>query len=385
MDFDKPKDRTGTLSYKWDCCEGALPMWVADMDFEAPRAVVEAITKRASHGIYGYSYVPDEFFEAVSGYFARRHSFAIPTEWMIYSSGIVAAISSAVRWLTRPNENVLIQAPVYNIFYNSIINNGRRVLSSDLVYRDGCYSIDFADLEAKLADPQTSLMILCNPHNPVGKIWSGEELAKIGELAHRYGVIVLSDEIHCDLTLPGLEYTPFASVNDTCADIAITAVAGSKTFNIAGLQSAVIAVKDPILRHRVWRGINTDEVGEPNAFAIQGCIAAFNQCDEWVDGLRAYLAENRRVAEEYIRENIPMLSPVSAEATYLLWVDVSSVCSDSVKLVCHLVKSAGLFVSDGAEYGECGRGFIRINLGTRRALVLEGMERLKKGIEAFFG
>ncbi len=383
MNFDKKKSRAGTLSYKWDCCDGALPMWVADMDLEAPPAVIRAITQRAEHGIYGYSYVPDEFFSAISAYFGRRHGFAIPTDWMIYSSGIVAAISSCVRWLTRPNENVLIQAPVYNIFYNSIINNGRRVLSSDLLYENGKYSIDFVDLERKLADPQTSLMILCNPHNPVGKIWSREELKRIGELAAKNGVLVISDEIHCDLTLPGRNYTPFASVNDTCAGIAITAIAGSKTFNIAGLQSACIAVKDPILRHRVWRGINTDEVGEPNAFAIQACIAAFTECDDWLDELREYLAENRRIAEEYIKENIPSLSVVSAEATYLMWVNAEKVCADSVRLTEHLLKKARIFVSEGAEYGESGRSFLRINLGTRRELVLEGLTRLKNGIDTF--
>lgn len=381
--FDKPTDRRDTLSYKWNVPDGVLPMWVADMDFEAPEAVVEAIVDRAKHGIYGYTYTPDAFFEAVSNYYGRRHGFAFPTEWMIYSSGIVAAISSIVRWLTRPNENVLIQAPVYNIFYNSIINNGRRVLSSDLLYNDGEYSIDFADLESKLKDPQTSLMILCNPHNPVGKIWSRDELASIGELAAKYGVIVLSDEIHCDLTLPGCEYTPFASVNEVCANIAITAIAGSKTFNIAGLQSAVIAVKDGILRHRVCRGINTDEVGEPNAFSMPANIAAFTRCDKWVDELREYIAENRRVATEYIQTNIEGLKVTPAEATYLLWVDISEVCSDSTIFAKFLYDEVGLYICDGLEYGECGRAFLRINLATRRQLVLEGMQRLEKGTKLF--
>ena len=381
--FDKPIDRRGSLSYKWNVGEDELPMWVADMDFEAPEAVVDAIVERAKHGVYGYSYTPDEFFESVSKYYVRRHGFAFDTEWMIYSSGIVAAISSVVRWLTRPNENVLIQAPVYNIFYNSIINNGRRVLSSDLVYKDGAYSIDFYDLENKLSDPQTSLMILCNPHNPVGKIWSADELKQIGELAAKYGVIVLSDEIHCDITLPGCEYTPFASVSEVCANIAITAIAGSKTFNIAGLQSAVIAVKDGILRHRVFRGINTDEVGEPNAFSIGANIAAFTRCDGWVDELRVYLAENRRIATEYIGANIKELKVTPAEATYLLWVDISDVCSDSVMFAKFLRQEAGLFVCDGAEYGECGRTFLRINLATRRELVIEGMKRLEKGVKLF--
>ena len=330
-DFDKLTDRSGTLSYKWDVKPEELPMWVADMDFEVAPPIKKAIVDRAEHGIFGYTMTPDELFDSISKYWKRRHGYAIPTEHMIYSNGVVAAISSIVRKLTTSAENVLIQAPVYNIFYNSILNNGRNVLSSDLVYDGSHYSIDFDDLEEKLSRPQTSLMILCNPHNPVGKIWTRDELAKIGDLCHKYGVIVLSDEIHCDITDPAIEgYTPFASVNDVCRRISVTAVAASKTFNIAGLQSACLFAEDPVLRHRVWRAVNTDEVGEPNAFSMVANIAAFTECDLWVDEMLRYVFENKRIACNFINANIKGMKASFSEATYLLWIDISGVAEDSV-------------------------------------------------------
>ncbi len=379
-EFDIITDRSGTYSYKWDVKAGELPMWVADMDFETAPAVKRAIVERASHGIFGYSATPCEFFEAVSGYFGRRHGFKIPTEWMVYSNGIVAAIGSAVRRLTHPDENVLIQAPVYNIFYNSIVNNGRRVLSSDLVYDGNGYSVDFADLEAKLALAQTSLMILCNPHNPVGRLWSREELMKIGALCKKHGVTVLSDEIHCDVVRRGREYVPFFSLEEY-RDISVCCISASKTFNLAGLQSAVAVIPNPHLRHRIWRGINTEELGEPNAFAMTAGIAAFTECDGWVDALVDYLFENRALAQDYIKEKIPSLRPIDGEATYLLWIDVSAVSEDSVAFTERLRELTGLYLSEGREYGEAGRSFVRMNLATQRERVLDGLERLRRGVE----
>lgn len=372
-------DRRGTLSYKWNVKDGELPMWVADMDFEVAPPIKKAITDRAAHGIFGYSETPDAFFEAISSYWERRHGYRIPKENMIYSNGVVAAISSIVRKLTTPAENVLIQAPVYNIFYNSILNNGRNVLSSDLVYDGSEYSIDFADLEEKLARPQTSLMILCNPHNPVGRIWTREELLKIGELCHKYGVTVLSDEIHCDITYPKDGYIPFASVNEICRRISVSAIAPSKTFNIAGLQSACVFADDPVIRHKVWRGLNTDEVGEPNAFSMSANIAAFTECDGWVDEMLDYVFENKRIACDFINSEIPGMKATYSRATYLLWVDISGVSDDSVDFCEKLRKATGLYLSDGAEYGECGRKFVRMNLATQRSRVIDGLQRLKEG------
>jgi cystathionine beta-lyase len=226
-------------------------------------------------------------------------------------------------------------------------------------------------------------MILCNPHNPVGRLWSREELAKIGELCHKYGVTVLSDEIHCDLTLPGKEYVPFASVNEICERISVGAVAPSKTFNIAGLQSACVFAKDPVLRHKVWRGINTDEVGEPNAFSMSANIAAFSECDAWVDEMREYVFENKRIACDYINSNIKGMKAAFSEATYLLWIDISGIAEDSVDFCEKLRRTTGLYLCDGAEYGEQGRSFVRMNLATQRSRVLDGLDRLKRGAEEY--
>ena len=377
-DFDKITDRKNTNSLKWDVAEGELPMWVADMDFETAPAVKEAIVKTAEHGIFGYSITTDAYFKAYADFFRERYGAPFTPDAMVYVSGIVAAISSIVRRITNPGENVLIQSPVYNVFYNCILNNGRRVLSSDLVYENGEYGIDFSDLEEKLKNPQTSLMILCNPHNPIGKIWDKKTLKRIAELCEKYDVTVVSDEIHSPLTPPGKKYIPFSSVSKTAEDISISCIAASKAFNIAGLQSSCLYIKNPTLRHKIFRGINNDEVGEPNIFAVSANIAALNEGREWLDELNAYIAENRRFAEKYIDDNIPSLHAVSSDASYLLWVDISGVSRDSVSFSENLRKKTGLFVNDGAEYGESGRTFIRINLGTQRSRVEDGLKRLEK-------
>ena len=380
LEFDKLTDRRGTLSSKWTVAEGELPMWIADMDFESPEPVRRAILKAAEHGIYGYSELPDSYFRAISGFYARRHGVQIDISDMVYSSGAVAAISSMVRRLSSEGDNVLIQAPVYNIFYNSIVNNGRVVLSSDLVYEGGEYHVDYADLEEKLSREKTSLMILCNPHNPVGKIWTREELARIAELCYKHGVKIISDEVHAEIVKPGCHYVPFFTASELAADISATIISGSKTFNIAGLQSGCVVARNKDMRYRVWRGINTDEVGEPNAFSVAANVAAFSECDGWVDSLVDYIFENRRIAYEYINEKIKVLDAVRAEATYLLWVDVSRVSVDSEKFCKRLRELTGLYISAGAAYGECGRGFVRINLATQRERVLDGLSRLERGV-----
>ena len=320
-DFDTVIDRSGTASLKWDVAPGELPMWVADMDFQAAPEIREALAKRVAHGVFGYSIVPEEWAQAYIGWWRRRHGFEIQPEWLTFCTGAIPAISSIVRKLTTPNENVVILTPVYNIFFNSIVNNGCRALECPLAYENGAYEIDFEDLERKLADPQTSLMILCNPHNPVGKLWDRDTLARVGELCERYGVTVISDEVHCDLTDPGLAYTPFAAASKTCKRISITCIAPTKAFNIAGLQTAAVIVPDPFLHHRVWRGLNTDEVAEPNAFAMEAAIAAFEKGEDWLDALRAYIFENKKRAADFLARELPALKLIPSQATYLLWID----------------------------------------------------------------
>ena len=236
--------------------------------------------------------------------------------------------------------------------------------------------MDFSDLEQKLKNPQTTLMILCNPHNPVGKIWDNETLARVGDLCHRYGVTVISDEIHCSLTTPGKSYIPFASVNETCQEVSVSCVAASKAFNLAGLQSACVYAKNPILRHKVWRGINTDEVGEPNAFAMRANIAAYKYGGAWLDGLNAYIYENKKYAVDFINQKMPKLKVKLSDATYLLWVCVSEYSKNSKEFTEELRRESGLYISPGVEYGKCGDGFVRINLATQRENVVDGMQRL---------
>lgn len=384
FDFDKVVNRRGTGSYKWDIAEGELPMWVADMDFETAPCVRKALEERVSHGVFGYNIVPQEWYEAYQGWWERRHHFRMEKNWLIFCTGVVPALSSIVRKMTTVGENVLILTPVYNIFFNSIVNNGRNVVQCPLKYqRETAYEIDFEGLEEALSDPQTTLLIFCNPHNPVGRIWSREELSRVGELCAKYHVLVVSDEIHCDITDPGKEYVPFASVSEICRDNSITCIAPTKAFNIAGMQTAAVMVPNPVLRHQVWRGLNTDEVAEPNSFAVPVTVAAFTEGGPWLDALRGYLYENKRLARDFVEEHLPKAHLVPSEATYLLWLDISAYTSDSVKLAEFIRRQTGLFVSDGAEYGKAGEAFLRINIACPRALVQDGLGRLKRGLESF--
>ena len=382
-DFDQILDRRGTHATKWDVGEGELPMWIADMDFPTAPEIQAAIQARAAHGIYGYTDVPEAWYDAIVGWWETRHGFRMEQEWLIFSTGVVPAISSVVRKLTTPGENVLTMTPAYDIFFHSIENNGRRVLESSLSYRQGAYSIDWVDLEQKLADPQTTLMILCNPHNPVGAIWDRETLARIGELCWEHHVVVLSDEIHCDLTDPGYSYTPFASVSDHCRRNSITCVAPTKTFNLAGLQTSAAVVPDPVLRHKVWRALNTDEVAEPNCFAAEAAVAAFTQGGPWLDALRDYLAENKRQAWDFLARELPQVRPVLSHGTYLLWLDCGRVTSRSEALAAFIRQKTGLYLSAGSVYRGNGSQFLRMNIACPRSRMLDGLQRLREAITAY--
>lgn len=383
FDFDKEIDRRNTGSLKWDVPEGELPMWVADMDFETAPAVKKALEKRVAHGVFGYSILPDSWYEAYQNWWSSRHGLQIEKEWLVFCTGVIPALSTAVRKLTTPGEKVLIQTPVYNIFFNSIINNGRFVVENPLAYDGERYTMDWEDLEQKLSDPQVSMMILCNPHNPVGNIWDQKTLERIGELCRRYHVIVFSDEIHCDLTAPGKEYVPFASVSETCRSISVTAIAPTKTFNIAGLQTAAVMVPDELLRHRMWRALNTDEVAEPNAFAVDVTVAAFGEGGEWLDALRDYLQANKKTVKEYIQREIPQIRVGSLDVTYLLWLDCSRITDNAEELNEYLREKAGVYLSEGNIFGGNGAGFLRFNTATTRKNILEGLKRLKSGIEGY--
>jgi cystathionine beta-lyase len=381
--FDEVINRRNTCCAKWDMTkDGELPMWVADMDFQTAPQITNALIERAKHGVFGYALKGDEWYEAYKNWWSTRHHFNIEKEWLMFCTGVIPALSSIVRKLTTPAENVVVMTPVYNHFFSSILNNGRNVLESKLKYENGEFDIDFKDLEEKLSNPQTTMMILCNPHNPIGKIWNKATLEKIGNMCCENHVIVVSDEIHCDIVEPEKEYIPFASVSEICKNNSITCVSPTKTFNIAGLQTAAILVPDEGLRNRVNRAINTDEVAEPNVFAAIAPVVAYNEGGEWLDELNKYLWENRKFAENFIKENIKVVFPIKAEATYLMWVDCTSVSTNSEELCDFIREKTGLFVTSGDVYRNAD-GFMRVNIACPRSLLEDGLNRLKTGIEQY--
>ena len=382
-DFDKIIDRRHTDSCKWNVKDNELPMWVADMDFEVASPIKEAIINRASHGIYGYSDMQDEWYEAYINFYKDRHNLEIKKDWLIFSTGVVPSISSSVRKLTNEGDEVVLLTPVYNIFYNSVVNNNRKVLEVPLRYNANSYSIDFEALNEALSKENVHLMILCNPQNPVGKIWSKEDLKEIGRLAKAHNVIVLSDEIHGELTFPGKKYVPFLSVNETNREVGFACVSVTKAFNLAGIHTSAIICPNPEIRKKVDRQLNTDECAEPNVFAQVAAIAALNDSRDWLDQLNTYIEKNKEYVYGYVKKNIPDVVCIRQDATYLMWLDISKISNDSEGFCSFLRDKTGLFINPGVHYGLTGEGFIRINVATPLSNVKDGMDRLKKGIELY--
>ena len=380
--FDKVTDRRGTGSEKWNVQENELPMWVADMDFPTAPCVRRAIEKRAAHGVFGYSSIPEDWYDAYRNWWGEHHGLDIAREELLFVTGVIPAISAAVRTFTVPDDKVIIQTPVYNHFFTSILNNGRSVLENPLIYRDGKYEMDLQDLEKKLSDPQATLLILCNPQNPVGKIWNREQLAQIGSLCRKHEVLVFSDEIHCDLTAPDKAYIPFASVDEACRMNSITALAPTKTFNIAGIHSAAVFVPEEGLRQRMKRALNTVEVAEPNAFAVDATTAAFSDEGwDWLVSLRGYIEENKKEVRGFLEKELPEVYALPQDATYLMWLDISRYSDNSGELQRFLRKETGLYVTAGNIYGDNGRTFLRLNVACPRTLLEDGLERFRTGLE----
>lgn len=378
--FDEVRNRRNTQSLKWHVSERELPMWVADMDFQAAPEIREALQKRVEHGIFGYPSLPDEWFEAYIGWWKQRHAFVMKQKWLLFCIGIIPAIASVVRHLTAEDERVIVISPTYNHFFNCIENNGREAVESRLICQNGTYEIDWQDLEEKCRDPKNTLLLFCNPQNPTGTIWDKETIARVGEICRENRVIVVSDEIHCDITVPGKDYIPFASVSDSCRENSITCMAPTKTFNIAGIQTAAVCVPDPELRKRVREAFVLDETGEGNVFACDAAIAAYTYGAGWLDELRSYLAKNRETAENYICEKIPEIRVIPAEATYLMWLDCTRVGIPSDKLRILLREKTGLVLSEGGIYRGDGKYFMRMNIACPRATLEDGLVRLEKGI-----
>ncbi len=378
--FDEQRNRRGTLSLKWNVPENELPMWVADMDFPAAPEICDAILRRAQHGIFGYTYLPDEWYQAVLGWWKTRHHFEMEKEWLLFCSGIVPAIASTIRRLTAPGDKIILMTPVYNAFFRTIRENGRYILENTMQYDGKSYTPDFEDLEKKLADPETAMLIFCNPHNPVGKIWDRETIEKIGELCWKYRVPVLADEIHCDLTDPGKEYIPFASVSEKCKKNSITFIAPTKTFNLAGIQTAAVMIPDEKVRRQIGRAFQTDGIAEPNAFAVTAAVAAYSEGGPWLDALRQYIYENKMAVKKFIEEEIPRIRLVPSEATYLLWLDCSRCARKEEPFASFLRARAGLYLNAGELYGMDGKDFLRMNIACPRSVLREGLSRLKEGV-----
>lgn len=375
-DFDKTIDRRATNSYKWDSAtEGVLPMWVADMDFRTAPAIIDALQKRVAHGIFGYTRVPDAYYDAVTSWFSRRHGWDIDREWIIYTSGVVPAVSAVIKALTVPGDKVIVQTPVYNCFFSSIRNNGCEIVSNPLRRTADTYEMDFDALERCAADPRAKVMLLCNPHNPAGRVWTPDELTRLGNICLRNGVTVVADEIHCELVYQGFKYTPFASLSDAFLHRSVTCVSPSKAFNIAGLQIANIVAFDNDLRSRIDKAININEVCDVNPFGVAATIAAYNEGEEWLNQLVDYLHGNYEAMAEFCRRELPEFPITRLEGTYLVWMDCSSLGMPSDALENALLDDARLWLNAGTMYGAEGEGYMRWNIACPRSVMLDGLNR----------
>lgn len=375
-DFDKTTDRRATNSYKWDSApEGVLPMWVADMDFRTAPAIIDALQKRVAHGIFGYTRVPDAYYDVVTSWFSRRHGWDIDREWIIYTSGVVPAVSAVIKALTVPGDKVIVQTPVYNCFFSSIRNNGCEIVSNPLRRTADTYEMDFDNLERCAADPRAKVMLLCNPHNPAGRVWTPDELTRLGNICLRNGVTVVADEIHCELVYQGFKYTPFASLSDAFLHRSVTCVSPSKAFNIAGLQIANIVAFDNDLRRRIDKAININEVCDVNPFGVAATIAAYNEGEEWLNQLVDYLHGNYEAMAEFCRRELPEFPIARLEGTYLVWMDCSSLGMPSDALEHALLDDARLWLNAGTMYGAEGEGYMRWNIACPRSVMLDGLNR----------
>lgn len=375
-DFDKTIDRRATNSYKWDSApEGVLPMWVADMDFRTTPAIIDALQKRVAHGIFGYTRVPDAYYDAVTSWFSRRHGWDIDREWIIYTSGVVPAVSAVIKALTVPGDKVIVQTPVYNCFFSSIRNNGCEIVSNPLRRTADTYEMDFDALERCAADPRAKVMLLCNPHNPAGRVWTPDELTRLGNICLRNGVTVVADEIHCELVYQGFKYTPFASLSDAFLHRSVTCLSPSKAFNIAGLQIANIVAFDNDLRSRIDKAININEVCDVNPFGVAATIAAYNEGEEWLNQLVDYLHGNYEAMAEFCRRELPEFPITRLEGTYLVWMDCSSLGMPSDALEHALLDDARLWLNAGTMYGAEGEGYMRWNIACPRSVMLDGLNR----------
>lgn len=380
-DFNKTIQRRGTNSYKWDTPrdKNILPMWVADMDFPVAPCIQKAIEQRVAHGVFGYTLVPESYYRAVMNWFKTRHKWTVKRDWILYTTGVVPAVSCCIKAICMPGENVLVQTPVYNCFFSSIRNQGCQIVENELVRDGDSYRIDFDDFEQKCANPKTTAFLLCNPHNPAGRVWTREELEKINTICMRHNVRVISDEIHCEIIMPGHEYTPFASVSKDCQKNCVALSSPSKSFNTAGLQIANIVCENAELRQRIERVINIFEVCDVNPFGPVALEAAYSKDGaQWLENLNAYILENYRTLKMFLALNLPKIKLLRLEGTYLAWLDIHGLDISAEEAYDILLKKGKLMLCPGTEYGEkAGEGYLRLNLACPAETLHEGLRRMK--------
>lgn len=384
--FDQIIERENTNSEKWNFnkknfgVEDVLPMWVADMDFPAPQPVIEALIRRAKHGIYGYSSGTDRYFQSIINWMSKRHDWKIERDWITFSPGVVPALHWIVKAFTSPGDKVLVQAPVYHPFFRAIKNNDCEIVNNPLSFEQGQYVMDLADLEEKI-DPSVKLFFLCNPHNPVGRVWQKEELIRLGEICLKNKIIIVADEIHSDLIFKGYKHVPFAGLSEELAQCTIVCTSPSKTFNLAGLQISNIIIPNPELR-KAYRNILTlNNINSPNTFAITAMEAAYSEGEEWLEQLLTYLEGNLDYLTEFITRRIPKVKFIKPQGTYLVWLDFRDVGLEPMALKHFMLYKAKVALNEGYIFGEGGEGFERMNIACPRSLLTQGLERIENALK----
>ena len=380
FDFDEIVVRRGTNSYKWDLPKGEdiIPMWVADMDFKTAPCIIDALKRRVEHGIFGYTFVPDSYYDAIINWFKKRHQWHIEREDILYTSGVVPAIACTLKATTMPGEKVLVQTPVYNCFFSAIKNSGCEVSENPLRREGDSYVIDFDDFERRCSDEKTTVFLLCNPHNPAGRVWRKDELRRMNDICLKHHVKVIADEIHCELVMPGHTFQPFAAVDEACRDNCVVLNSPSKAFNIAGLQIANIVCHDAEWRRRINRAININEVCDVNPFGVIALQAAYNDGGEWLDALNQYIHENYLALKDFFRERLPRLEVCRLEGTYLAWINLSRIPITADEAARRLLGNAKVMLNSGTMYGrEAGNSYLRINLACPRSTLMEGLKRIE--------
>lgn len=387
-DFDSVIERRGTISAKWDGMEplfktnDLFPMWIADMDFKAPPEVIEALRERLDHGVFGYTRRFEPYREAIAGWMERRHGWRPNTEWIRHTPGVVPALAVSMLAFTQPGDGILVQPPVYYPFFTAITGRGRRVVENPLIFDGERFRMDFEDLERKLDDSSVKMVFLCSPHNPGGRVWTREELEKFASICASRGIIVVSDEIHCDVLFRGTKHTPLAAVSDEIAKLTITTVAPSKTFNIAGLATAAVIIPSKRLRDNYQSVVDFLHIDGGNVFGTIALEAAYNKGDAWLDELTAYLEKNLEFIDAFLAERLPGIKLVRPDGTYVPLLDCRSLNMSGPDLEKLFVEKGGIALDGGHWFGSGGTGFARINIATPRTLLKEGMERIERAVKS---